>query len=1026
MKKVISLLLSIVMLLSITSGVNFSASAATNPYSGGYSNCTWYAWQRTYDKLGISLPNWGNAKNWYSKAKGAGYPVSLTAKANYIVVYGPSSVNSYGHVAYVESVSGKTMTISEGGYLGGYNKRSVSVKGPLDPGTKYEASLIGFINPKKNSQSATTIKITFNGNGGTPSATSLNVTSGKTMGSNIPTAVRNGYTFMGWYTAAQGGSRYNNATQIASKITLYAHWINNQYALKLNRIYRIYNYKSKLPLQTNGSGAKSLVRLQNYSNTNSQLWRVSLVDSYGYYQFKSMYGGNVLDVDISSNKYDNGRKLQVYTPGNGDSKKFSLIKYNTVNNTALYSIQCKATGRGLDATGAATSPGTQIQQYYCNGSDQQLFYFVEATNRNIQFYDNLSNNYLPTPREVYTHSGGTTPKDCYISRNTDYVTTSVNAPQNKLIINQKKSGSSGKDMTFSTTVNGSYNYDMYDSNTHTMYLKFTAKSSVQGAKMYFRWGYDSPSDLKSITLNTYATNYIIEMPRTLNSGSNIHPYIDKACIVELSNIQLTQERYSDVNLSSSDTFNHQNKDYNINSNNGKFAEMPKPSSVKQGYIFDGWYTDREGGNKVTENSYLSYNTKLYAHWVKATDDNHTHNLVTLNKKKPTCTQDGSTGYSYCTICEKIVKEEAIISAYGHNCKSNTQKATINKNGSVVTKCSVCGTVKSKSTIYYPKTIKLSATNYTYNGKVKTPTVTVKDSKGKTLKKNTDYTVTYAKGRKNVGKYTVTIKFKGNYSGTVKKTFTIKPKATSISKLTTGKKKFTVKWKKQSTQTTGYQIQYSTSSKFKSAKTVTIGKNKATSKTISKLKAKKKYYVRIRTYKTVKINGKNTKIYSSWSKAKSIKTNAKKSQKTKKLTKKLLSKGTWRYTRFEYGEKTYYEIKFYKNGKACIYKAEGSWNGGGSHVEGKYTISGNKINLSLNGKRTDTYFSSKNSKLIYISSSGKIKVEQYHYYSNGEKGDKMKTVYMTNANSLVQKHKNTHDWINAGCPTDPESIDKYFS
>ena len=212
--------------------------------------------------------------------------------------------------------------------------------------------------------------------------------------------------------------------------------------------------------------------------------------------------------------------------------------------------------------------------------------------------------------------------------------------------------------------------------------------------------------------------------------------------------------------------------------------------------------------------------------------------------------------------------------YYHNYKTRTTKATTSKNGSIVTKCcTACGNVPKDAkvtTIYYPKTITLSTTSYTYNGKVKKPSVTVKDAKGKKISSKY-YTVSYSKGRKNVGRYTVTIKFKGNYSGTVKKTFTIKPKAATLSKVTAGKKAFTVKWKKQTTQTTGYQIQYSTSSKFKNAKTVTVSKNKTTSKKISKLKTKKKYYVRIRTYKTVKVNGKNTKIYSGWSKAKTVKT-----------------------------------------------------------------------------------------------------------------------------------------------------------
>ena len=67
---------------------------------------------------------------------------------------------------------------------------------------------------------------------------------------------------------------------------------------------------------------------------------------------------------------------------------------------------------------------------------------------------------------------------------------------------------------------------------------------------------------------------------------------------------------------------------------------------------------------------------------------------------------------------------------------------------------------------------------------------------------------------------------------------------------------------------GYQIQVATDKKFKkNKKTVTIKKQKTTKKTVKKLKAKKKYFVRIRTYKTV--NGK--KVYSSWSKAKTVKT-----------------------------------------------------------------------------------------------------------------------------------------------------------
>ena len=204
--------------------------------------------------------------------------------------------------------------------------------------------------------------------------------------------------------------------------------------------------------------------------------------------------------------------------------------------------------------------------------------------------------------------------------------------------------------------------------------------------------------------------------------------------------------------------------------------------------------------------------------------------------------------------------------YSSGCKNaGSYKVTVKLKGNYSGSVTKTFTIKAKAVT--PK-VTLSKTTYTYNGKAQKPTVTVKI--GTTKLSSSNYTVTYASGRKNVGKYKVTVKLKGNYSGSVSKTFTIKPKATTLSKLTAGTKKLTATWKKLTTQTTGYQIQYSTSAKFTSAKTVTVSKNTTTKKTISKLKSGKKYYVRIRTYKTVKVSGKSTKIYSSWSKLMSVK------------------------------------------------------------------------------------------------------------------------------------------------------------
>ena len=160
-------------------------------------------------------------------------------------------------------------------------------------------------------------------------------------------------------------------------------------------------------------------------------------------------------------------------------------------------------------------------------------------------------------------------------------------------------------------------------------------------------------------------------------------------------------------------------------------------------------------------------------------------------------------------------------------------------------------------------VSLAKASYTYDGKVKKPSVIAKDKNGKKIA-NSYYSVSYPSGCKKVGNYKVKITFRKPYSGSFTKTFTIIPKGTSVKSLNAPTKTLTVKWAKQTKETTGYQIQYTTDAKFKkSIKTKTISKNKTTSASLGNLKSKKKYYVRIRTYKKAG----NAKYYSAWSKIK---------------------------------------------------------------------------------------------------------------------------------------------------------------
>ena len=320
--------------------------------------------------------------------------------------------------------------------------------------------------------------------------------------------------------------------------------------------------------------------------------------------------------------------------------------------------------------------------------------------------------------------------------------------------------------------------------------------------------------------------------------------------------------------------------YFVPEESGKYAINSNGDYDTYGYLYDSEmdeisYNDDSGDNRNFEICEYLEQGKTYIIGCCMYEDDDT-GIFSINVHKhsykatliePTCTEYGYTQY-VCTKCNDEYKIE-YVDPLGHDDRVVYRKAaTLTENGLLKYKCSLCGAITSID-ILNPKTIMLSDKSFIYNGKAQKPNVTVIDKNGQLINKS-NYSLTYSSGLKYVGSYSVSIRFKGNFSGTKKLTYKINPKGTAVSKVISPKKQqIKVTWKKQTTQTTGYLIQYSTSKTFtkKTTKTVTVNKNKTTKKTINKLKSKKKYYVRVRTYKTV--NGK--KYYSSWSKAKSVKT-----------------------------------------------------------------------------------------------------------------------------------------------------------
>lgn len=161
----------------------------------------------------------------------------------------------------------------------------------------------------------------------------------------------------------------------------------------------------------------------------------------------------------------------------------------------------------------------------------------------------------------------------------------------------------------------------------------------------------------------------------------------------------------------------------------------------------------------------------------ANDAEHVENVkatVTEKSEGATCTEAGKITYTAKATFEGkdyTDSKEENVGALGHNYQTTTTKATLSKDGSIVTKCTRCGDVTENTTIAYPKTITLSEDHYVYDGQEKKPEVSVVGSDGKAISAD-NYDVKYPESAVAGGSYDVVITFKGNYEGTVTKTFTI--------------------------------------------------------------------------------------------------------------------------------------------------------------------------------------------------------------------------------------------------------------
>lgn len=389
----------------------------------------------------------------------------------------------------------------------------------------------------------------------------------------------------------------------------------------------------------------------------------------------------------------------------------------------------------------------------------------------------------------------------------------------------------------------------------------------KNGKKYAVSGNNTVYDFNEDTAEIYGRNYYVLKSNTSTTLSELTPTIHTLLsdlydysINETDFIYKAKEQTKITNL----TLGTQNYTYS--------AEAKKPKVTV--YDSDGYVVD-------ASNYSVTYSNNIQAGTATITVTAKGDYKGTLTKNYNIAKRDispfsvtlSATSYQYTGAARKpsiTVKNGTrtlksgtdYTVSYSNNIKAGTATAKITGKGNYT------GTITKTYTIR-PRNISANTvsglkTSYIYTGKSITPSPTMTYGTTK-LVKNTDYTISY-KNNKEIGTATITIKGKGNYSGTVTKTFKIFPKTVSLKSVVSQKSRiFKATWKKDSA-VSGYEVLYSINKNFTSSKTKNVSRGTAVSALVTNLPSGKTYYVKVRAYKTV--SGK--KIYGSYSSVKPIK------------------------------------------------------------------------------------------------------------------------------------------------------------
>lgn len=381
--------------------------------------------------------------------------------------------------------------------------------------------------------------------------------------------------------------------------------------------------------------------------------------------------------DVKPFKSDSGKIVGTIKRKGGE--KWGTLPTPTLSNYTFDGWYTEKIGGTKVTNTTAANAGLRVYAHWKKSGGYKVSLYNNYSEKN---YFSMATDGLTDPINKYllSHDSGT-------YRITVDDSNKFNNNSSIKIVGVSKGATYLNNMNMVTDTNFS-NIDYGVGDEKDMVLSFYAKSTISGTKLYWRWGYDT--EAKAVELSTDWQHYSVLLPKDKNFSHTFHPYFDTVGTVWLSQLQLEDgDAATDYVPETSGIFDEFTY-------SGSFSSSTLSSyvPVREGYDFDGWYTSKVGGAKVTSSNDVALgDVKLYAHWSKSACK---HNYVVVADTEPTCLNDGSRTFK-CSKCGDSYVEA--VPAPGHKAGEWTvdAAATCTAAGKRVKYCTVCRAVVETET-----------------------------------------------------------------------------------------------------------------------------------------------------------------------------------------------------------------------------------------------------------------------------------------------------------------------------------------